>query len=77
MRLLGRLRQIAQEKGVLPVPGTGQYGEVPAENLLASLDQLLGAGQPAVVSAIATEDVYRAGLQPFLVTVKVGEPSES
>lgn len=77
MRLLGRLRQTAQEKGVLPVPGTGQYGEVPAEEVLAMLDKLLETGQSRPVYALSAENVYVANEQPFLVTLKVGGPSES
>jgi len=75
--LLSQIRQAAQEQSILPAPGTGQYGEVPAEQVLAALDSLLAAGQPTPVYARAAEDVYIANQQPFLVTLKVGEPSES
>ncbi len=73
--ILSRLRHEAQEQGVLPHPETGQYGDVPAEELLAAHDQLLSAGETQTVRAIAAEDVYRAGMQPFLVTIEVGEDS--
>jgi len=75
--ILSRLRNEAQERGVLAHPETGQYGDVPAEQLLAALDQLLAVGKPQTVRAIAAEDVYRAGLSPFLVAIQVGEESES
>ena len=75
--LLSRIRQTAQDNGVLPVPRTGQYGEVPAEVVLATLDRLLEAGRSTAVYAVATEDVYTANLKPFSVTLKVGESSES
>jgi len=75
--ILSRLRSEAQQQGILPHPETGQYGDVPAEQLLSALDQLLAAGKPQTVRAIAAEDVYRAGLSPFLVAIQVGEESES
>jgi len=75
--ILSRLRNEAQQQGILPHPETGQYGDVPAEQLLAALDQLLAVGKPQTVRAIAAEDVYRAGLSPFLVAIQVGEESES
>ena len=75
--ILSLLRREAQERGVLAHPETGQYGDVPAEQLLAALDQLLSAGELQTVRAIAAEDVYRAGLSPFLVAIQVGEESES
>ncbi len=75
--ILSLLRGEAQERGVLAHPETGQYGDVPAEQLLAALDQLLAAGELQTVRAIAAEDVYRAGLSPFLVAIQVGEESES
>ena len=75
--ILSLLRREAQERGVLAHPETGQYGDVPAEQLLAALDHLLSAGEPQTVRAIAAEDVYRAGLSPFLVAIRVGEESES
>ena len=75
--ILSLLRREAQERGVLAHPETGQYGDVPAEQLLAALDHLLSAGEPQTVRAIAAEDVYRAGLSPFLVAIQVGEESES
>ncbi len=75
--ILSLLRREAQERGVLAHPETGQYGDVPAEQLLAALDQLLSAGELQTVRAIAAEDVYRAGLSPFLVAIRVGEESES
>ncbi len=75
--ILSLLRREAQERGVLAHPETGQYGDVPAEQLLTALDQLLAAGELQTVRAIAAEDVYRAGLSPFLVAIQVGEESES
>jgi len=75
--ILSALRREAQQHGVLAHPETGQYGDVPAEQLLSALDQLLSAGQPATVRAVAAEDVYRAGMQPFLVRIEVGEEPES
>ncbi len=75
--LLGQIRQAAQEHGVLPAPGTGQYGEVRAEQLLTALDKLLAAGRPTPVCAAAAQPVYIANQQPFSVALKVGEPSES
>jgi len=75
--ILSLLRREAQERGVLAHPETGQYGDVPAEQLLSALDQLLAAGESQTVRAIAAEDVYRAGLSPFLVAIQVGEESES
>jgi len=75
--LLGQIRQVAREHGVLPAPGTGQYGEVQAEQLLTALDKLLTAGRPTVVCATAVQPVYIANQQPFSVALKVGEPSES
>ena len=75
--ILAALRREAQEHGVLPHPETGQYGDVPAEELLAALDQLLSAGAPQTVRATAAEDVYRAGMQPFLVIIEVGEEPET
>ncbi len=75
--ILSKLRNEAQQQGILPHPETGQYGDVPAEQLLAALDQLLAAGKLQTVRAIAAEDVYRAGLSPFLVAIWVGEESES
>ncbi len=75
--MLGQIRRIAQQQGALAVLRTGQYGEVPAEQLLAALDALQQAEESRVVRAVADEDVYSAGLQPFRVTLKVGGPSES
>jgi len=75
--ILGLLRREAQERGVLAHPETGQYGDVPAEQLLTALDELLATGEVQTVRAIAAEDVYRAGLSPFLVAIQVGEESES
>ncbi len=75
--ILSRLRNEAQNQGILPHPETGQYGDVPAEQLLAALDELLAADEVQTVRAIAAEDVYRAGLTPFLVGIQVGEQSES
>lgn len=69
--LLGQMRRTAQNKRVLPVLRTGQYGEVAAEEMLAALDSLLEAGQPTVVTALATVDVYTANQQPFSVTLQV------
>jgi len=75
--ILTQLRREAQQHGILPHPETGQYGDVLAEQLLSALDELLAGGQPQPVEAVAAEDVYRAGLSPFLVAIRVGEEAES
>ncbi len=75
--ILSTLRREAQQHGVLAHPETGQYGDVPAEQLLRALDELLSAGQPKTVRAVAAEDVYRVGIEPFLVRIEVGEEPES
>ena len=69
--LLSRIRRTSQDEGILPVPGTGQYGEVPAEEVLATLDSLLAANRVAAVDALAAQDVYTANQQPFVVTLHV------
>jgi uncharacterized protein (DUF3084 family) len=50
------IRRLAADRGMLPSPVTGRYGEVSAEDLLASLDQVLAIGGPARVRAVVAED---------------------
>jgi uncharacterized protein (DUF3084 family) len=50
------IRRIAADRGMLPSPVTGRYGEVSAEDLLSSLDQILAIGGRARVSVVVTDD---------------------
>jgi len=72
--LLSDLRVAAQEAGLMRDPQTGQYGQVPAEAILAALDELLERKQPLVVEAVAAQDVYVASDEPFLVLLRVRTP---
>lgn len=49
-------RRIAANRGMLPSPKTGRYGEVPAEELLGALDRILDIGAPATVRMIVVND---------------------
>ena len=70
--LLGDLRAASQEAGLMRDPQSGQYGEVPAEELLRALDALVASKQAQEVEAVATHDVWVANEPPFVVTLKVG-----
>lgn len=72
--LLSDLRVAAQEAGLMRDPQTGQYGQVPAEAILAALDELLQRKQTLLVEAVAAQDVYVASEEPFLVLLRVREP---
>lgn len=72
--LLGQLRQVAQRASIMRDPETGQYGLVPAEQLLSLFDELVSRQESLTVEAVAAEDVYVAGRQPFLVLLRIGEP---
>jgi hypothetical protein len=74
--LLGDLRGAAQQAGLMPDPKSGQYGEVPAEELLQALDALLASKQEQEVRAVAAQDVWVANEPLFTVTLKVGPPQE-
>jgi hypothetical protein len=74
--LLGDLHEAAQQAGLMPDPKSGQYGEIPAEELLQALDTLLASKQEQEVEAVATQDVWVANEPLFTVTLKVGPPQE-
>lgn len=50
------IRRIAANRGMLPSPRTGRYGEVPAEELLDALDKILDIGAPATVRMTVIND---------------------
>lgn len=50
------IRRIASDRGMLPSPVSGRYGEVAAEDLLSSLDHILAIGGPARIRAVVAED---------------------
>lgn len=53
---VANIRMIAARRGILPSPKTGHYGEVPAEELLEALDQILDIGGPATLRIVVTDD---------------------
>lgn len=71
--LLGQLRRTAQQAGVMRAPETGQYGVVPAEQLLALFDEVVTRQEVLTAEAVAAEDVYVASRQPFLVLLRIQE----
>jgi len=67
------IRRIAANRGMLPSPKTGHYGEVPAEEMLATLDEILGIGGPAQLR-IRTKSEARVAQPeeaPMLVELEV------
>jgi predicted nucleic acid-binding Zn-ribbon protein len=69
--LLGDLRAASQQAGLMRDPQSGQYGEVPAEELLRALDELVASKQTQEVEAVATQEVWVANEPPFVVTLKL------
>ena len=75
--LLGALRQAAQQAGLLRDVETGQYGQVPAEQILEVLDRLVSSQVKLRVEAVAAEDVYVASDKPFVVLLQAVGPEEA
>lgn len=69
------MRRVAADRGMLPSPKSGRYGEVPAEELLSALDKLLAINGPARVSVVVLKDtpVASPGDQPMLVRLDVSQ----
>ena len=67
------IRKVAADRGMLPNPRTGRFGEVPAEQLLAAMDRVLEIHGPAKVSAVVVQDARRAAPEdaPMLVKLNV------
>ena len=74
--LLTDLRNASEQAGLMADPKTGQYGQVPAESILQTLDDLLGRKQQLQVDAVAAGDVYVASDEPFTVLLKVAPAEE-
>ena len=71
--ILADLRTAAQQAGILPDPETGQYGQVPGEELLATLDEIIARQGRTTVEAVAAERVYVASGRPFVVRLRVAQ----
>ena len=67
------IRRIAANRGMLPSPKTGRYGEVPAEELLDALDRILDIGGPATVRMIVVNDtrVAQPEEMPMMIRLTV------
>ena len=67
------IRRVAIDRGMLQNPRTGQYGEVPADDLLNALDKILAIKKPARIKAIAQRDVRVAPPEsaPMIVSLEV------
>ena len=72
--LVGDLRRAAHDAGLMPDRETGLYGQVQAEAILKTLDDLMARKQRVEVQALAAQDVHVAEEKPFSVTLKVVEP---
>lgn len=61
----------AQERGLLPDPKTGEYGGLPADQLLDALDQVLTHKGPVKVQVVAAADTFVS--DPLTIKVEVGK----
>ena len=77
-QMLGAIRTATADRGVLPDPESGHYGEVPAEEILDALDHILDMKGEAVVRAVAASEarVAQPTDQPLLVHLTVEKAPE-
>ncbi|MCX7599698.1 MAG: DUF3084 domain-containing protein [Armatimonadetes bacterium] len=71
-RLLGlrtRLREIAQDRGLLPDPRTGEYGVLLADQMLEAVERVSKAKTPTELRVLAARDVRTA--EPLAVNLEV------
>jgi uncharacterized protein (DUF3084 family) len=65
----GRLREVAAARGLLPDPKTGEYGGLPAEDVMRAVDEVSEARRPVEIRILAARDVRTA--DPLIVTLEV------
>jgi uncharacterized protein (DUF3084 family) len=70
-QLVKDVRRVTADRGMLPNPKTGLYGEVPADEILDTLDELLALKAPARVSVVAVTDAYVAQPENAPILVKL------
>jgi len=69
LALRPRLREIAQERGLLPDPRTGEYGLLLADQMLAAVESISKAKGPTELRVVAARDVRTA--EPLTVNLEV------
>ncbi len=71
------IRRVAAARGMLSAPETGEYGKVPAEDLLDAMDQILAIGGPARIRFVVVVDarVAQPRDEPMVVSVEVSRAS--
>lgn len=69
------VRREAREKGLLPDAKTGLYGDVPPEQFLTALDQILAQKGPVQVRVLAAADTFIT--DPLLIRIEVGKAEKS
>ncbi len=71
------IRRVAAARGMLSAPETGEYGKVPAEELLAAMDQILAIAGPARIRFVVVDDarVAQPRDEPMIVRVEVSRAS--
>jgi len=70
-----QVRNIAADRGMLPIPQTGHYLEIPAEELLDALDEILKIGAPTRVNVVVETEarVAQRTDDPMLVRLDVAK----
>lgn len=69
LALRPRLREIAQDRGLLPDPRTGEYGVLLADQMLAAVERISKAKGPTELRVLAARDVRTA--EPLAVNLEV------
>lgn len=69
------VRREAKDKGLLPHPKTGDYGSLPAPQLLEALDAVAALKAPARVAVVAARDTYTT--DPLLIRIEVARDSQT
>lgn len=69
LALRTRLREIAQDRGLLPDPRTGEYGVLLADQMLAAVERISKAKGPMELRVLAARDVRTA--EPLAVNLEV------
>lgn len=77
-QIIQEVRRVAADRGMLPDPATGLYGEVTAEDFLDALDRVLAIGGPATVRLVVANDVRVAQSEGASLLVRIEiEPAKA
>ena len=63
------LREVAIARGLLPDPATGEYGALPADDILEAVDKVAKATEPMEIVLRVARDVHTT--EPLLVRLEV------